>query len=131
MARKLLSTLDTALRQVCISTLHFYKAHIDDRKGFKCAYAAFHGGESCSTLILRKFEEETFWSAVKSTRQQLIQCDLAAHACRRDDRFIRRNGRAYLLVGVSLVALSGCGPDKIVCPDGRPATGSPPRCELP
>lgn len=97
------------LNEVALAGLRFYKRHIDDRKGFKCAYRAFYGGDSCSTIMMKSLEEKPFIPAVRSCLDQLERCNCAAIAARDDDRFLHKHGKTFLVVGASTFLLAGCG----------------------
>lgn len=96
------------MREAALGAIRFYKRHIDGKKGFKCAYGALHGGETCSEVIDRLFREESFFDAVRGTHAQLTLCDQADQVLNGTRRSLLSSG-ASLLAGVSLLALSACG----------------------
>ncbi|EYB66594.1 hypothetical protein DEIPH_ctg084orf0006 [Deinococcus phoenicis] len=49
-----MAPLDT----LTLSGIRLYQRHLSPRKGFCCAHAALHGGESCSAAVARIIREE-------------------------------------------------------------------------
>ncbi|MFD2610525.1 membrane protein insertion efficiency factor YidD [Deinococcus taklimakanensis] len=41
------------LSALALRGIRLYQRHISPRKGFRCAHAALHGGESCSAAVAR------------------------------------------------------------------------------
>lgn len=48
----------TRLDRLTLSGIRLYQRHLSPRKGFRCAHAALHGGESCSAAVARIVREE-------------------------------------------------------------------------
>ncbi len=49
-----MSPLDT----LTLSGIRLYQRYLSPRKGFRCAHAALHGGESCSAAVARIVQED-------------------------------------------------------------------------
>lgn len=48
----------TRLDRLALSGIRLYQRQLSPRKGFHCAHAALHGGESCSAAVARIVRED-------------------------------------------------------------------------
>lgn len=48
----------TRLDRLTLSGIRLYQRWLSPHKGFRCAHAALHGGESCSAAVARIVREE-------------------------------------------------------------------------
>jgi putative component of membrane protein insertase Oxa1/YidC/SpoIIIJ protein YidD len=65
------------LNAACRSLIRLYHTHLDDKKGFKCAYKAVHCRNSCSHVMFRVLQRYPFVSALRLCYRQLTRCDEA------------------------------------------------------
>lgn len=66
------------LDALTLSGIRFYGRFLSPRKGFRCAHAALHGGESCSAAVARIVREDGAWSGRFRIAARFGECR-AAH----------------------------------------------------
>ena len=52
------SSVMTAIDRSTLKAIRFYQRFLSPRKGFRCAHAVLHGGESCSAAVARIVRED-------------------------------------------------------------------------
>jgi len=65
------------MRRVTIALINFYQRCISPYKGFRCAHAALHRGDSCSAAIKKIIEEDGLFHGFGKARQRLKSCKQA------------------------------------------------------
>jgi putative component of membrane protein insertase Oxa1/YidC/SpoIIIJ protein YidD len=65
--------------QLALTAIRFYQRRLSPHKGFRCAHAALHGGESCSGAVARIVREEGLLAGRQSIAGRFRDCR-AAHA---------------------------------------------------
>jgi putative component of membrane protein insertase Oxa1/YidC/SpoIIIJ protein YidD len=65
------------MRTLVIALITFYQRYISPRKGFRCAHAALHHGDSCSGAVKRIIREEGVFRGYGKIRQRFRECKLA------------------------------------------------------
>ena len=54
-----------------------YKRYISPHKGYRCAYSALHGGDSCSTAIEKIIQSHGTYRSLHLVYRQMINCSNA------------------------------------------------------
>ena len=65
------------LRACAIFLIGLYQRFLSPYKGFRCAYAAWHGGPSCSAAIKDLIREHGVFAALPGVRQRFSDCRAA------------------------------------------------------
>ena len=65
-----MSFLDRAV----LRAIRFYQRRLSPHKGFCCAHAALHGGESCSAAVSRIIREDGLWAGRPRIAAQFASC---------------------------------------------------------
>lgn len=99
---------DRVLRSSALWILKIYKSRIDDRKGFKCAFGALYGGETCSEAIEKLFQEKNFVSAVRETYAQLGRCERASEELNGARARTLYSTAANVFACIAIVTLAAC-----------------------
>lgn len=81
------------MRTFLLLLITFYQKHISPYKGFRCAYASYHRGLSCSGRIKNIIAEQGVIDGWPLIKQQFIDCGLACDALQQQDDDNRRNNR--------------------------------------
>ena len=68
---RLLPSLPT---RFALGSIRLYQRYISPYKGFCCACAALHGGESCSAAIARIIAEQGVWDGRQQVAAQFERC---------------------------------------------------------
>ncbi|WP_020396521.1 membrane protein insertion efficiency factor YidD [Thiolinea disciformis] len=66
-----------ASRSPFIDMINFYQRFISPYKGFRCAHAAWHGGNSCSQAIKLIIAEQGLWAGRDLIKQRFQDCKMA------------------------------------------------------
>lgn len=61
-----------------LKAIVFYKRKISPRKGYICAYRIFHGGQSCSTIILNSIQARGVIRSISVSLKQFKECSVAS-----------------------------------------------------
>ena len=70
------------LDRATLRGIGFYQRHLSPRKGFCCAHAALHGGESCSAAVARIIREDGVLRGQPKIAAQFAACREAHNAIR-------------------------------------------------
>ncbi len=65
------------MNRAIIALIVFYQKYISPYKGFRCAYAMLHCGDSCSRVIRKIVEVDGVVGGWKSIKRQFFLCSLA------------------------------------------------------
>ncbi|GAA5501600.1 hypothetical protein Dxin01_01336 [Deinococcus xinjiangensis] len=65
------------LDRAALSGIRFYQRHLSRHKGFCCAHAALHGGESCSAAVARIVREAGVLAGRSRIAQRFADCRAA------------------------------------------------------
>lgn len=65
------------MKAVILFSIDLYKRYLSPYKGFSCAHAWVHGGDSCSTHIRTIVAEEGIWHGYRKIRQRFRACRAA------------------------------------------------------
>lgn len=65
---------------VALGAIRFYRRHVSPRKGFRCAWGAATGRDSCSGVGLRAVRRTGWWRGAQLLRRQFDRCLLASAA---------------------------------------------------
>ncbi|GGB91104.1 hypothetical protein GCM10011352_16430 [Marinobacterium zhoushanense] len=65
------------MRRVAVGLINLYQRYISPYKGFRCAHAALHKGDSCSAAIKKIIEAEGLCRGFGHIRQRLNSCKQA------------------------------------------------------
>lgn len=65
-----------------LSLIRLYQRALSPRKGFRCAHAALHGGESCSAAVARAVREDGLWRGRGRIAARFAACRGAHDALR-------------------------------------------------
>ncbi|MEF2278610.1 membrane protein insertion efficiency factor YidD [Deinococcus sp. YIM 134068] len=87
-----------ALAAICL-----YRRHLSPRKGFRCAHAALHGGESCSAAVARIVRED-------GLRAGRVRIAARFGACRAAHNALHGGSALALGSGVETRGVCCCGP---------------------
>lgn len=79
--------------------IRLYQRRLSPRKGFRCAHAALHGGESCSAAVARIVREEGVFGGRSHIAARFGECRAAHNAI---------HGGALLAVGSSVETRGVC-----------------------
>ena len=88
---------------LALSAIRFYQRRLSPRKGFCCAHAALHGGESCSGAVARIIREDGLRAG-----QPRIAARFAA--CREAHRALRAGSPLALGTNAQVQGMCCCGP---------------------
>ncbi len=67
----------SALDRVTLAGIRFYQRHLSRHKGFCCAHAALHGGESCSAAVARIVREDGLLGGRPRIARRFADCRAA------------------------------------------------------
>jgi putative component of membrane protein insertase Oxa1/YidC/SpoIIIJ protein YidD len=70
--------------------IRFYQRFLSPHKGFRCAHAAFFGGNSCSGAIYTLVLERGFWRALPQIKIRFGECRFAYETLLRSGRISGR-----------------------------------------
>ncbi|QTL37564.1 membrane protein insertion efficiency factor YidD [Pseudoalteromonas viridis] len=62
---------------LAILLIRFYQRFISPYKGFRCAHAVVHGGESCSHAVLAIVKADGLWGGYRKIRARMRACKQA------------------------------------------------------
>ena len=65
------------MSRIIIVMIVIYQKYISPYKGFRCAYAALHHGDSCSRAIRKIIEVDGVVGGWKNIKRQFFSCSLA------------------------------------------------------
>jgi putative component of membrane protein insertase Oxa1/YidC/SpoIIIJ protein YidD len=82
-----------------------YQRHVSPRKGFRCAYRALRGRDSCSQFAKRAIERHGVAEGVRLLNRRFERCRWASHVLEYDGAKRRRDRRERALWSVN-----GCNP---------------------
>lgn len=68
------------LDSLALSGIRLYQRHLSPHKGFRCAHAALHGGESCSAAVARIVREEGLRRGRARMAERFRDCRAAHNA---------------------------------------------------
>lgn len=74
------------LNRSLVKLIQFYKKYLSPYKGFRCAYGAYHQGDSCSTRVKKIIQRDGIFKGYQKIRLQFKECQAAYHAIQRDPR---------------------------------------------
>jgi putative component of membrane protein insertase Oxa1/YidC/SpoIIIJ protein YidD len=77
---------------LAVTLIGFYQRKISPRKGFRCAYRARFGEDSCSAYAKSVVAEVGLWRAIPTIRRRFALCRAAALALRTENGQTRRSG---------------------------------------
>lgn len=100
MPRPIFHSLDA----LALRAIRVYRRYLSPRKGFHCAHAALHGGESCSAAVARIIQEDGLIAGRRRVARRFTGCRQAHDALR---------GGSPLAFGTSGPQVRGvccCGP---------------------
>ncbi|WP_420029053.1 membrane protein insertion efficiency factor YidD [Photobacterium halotolerans] len=66
------------MRVLAIWAIKGYQRYLSPHKGFRCAHAAFHGGQSCSGAVITILATSHWTSIGKEISQQFKACKAAS-----------------------------------------------------
>ena len=89
------TAVDSAIRQIAITSIRGYQKHISPRKGFSCAHRLLHGGDSCSQYVKRMIAQDGLTAAIKASRQRFQACQEANQILRARYYSSARNENNY------------------------------------
>lgn len=81
------------LSSTAIWSIQFYQRFISPYKGFRCAHATLHKGDSCSQAIKKIILEQGVWNSKTLIKVRFAQCRLAAQTlqlARLEDSYTKR-----------------------------------------
>lgn len=91
--------------RLVLNAIRIYQRWLSPHKGFRCAHAALHGGESCSAAVARLVRNEGLLEGRTHIAERLAACR-AAHDALRSGSLLALGGGGRLQVrGVCC-----CGP---------------------
>lgn len=64
----------SALDRSTVNAIRFYQRFVSPRKGFRCAHAALHGGESCSAAVARIVRDEGLLAGRGRIARRFAEC---------------------------------------------------------
>ncbi|MFD1730078.1 membrane protein insertion efficiency factor YidD [Deinococcus malanensis] len=70
------------LDALALRAIRFYGRHLSPRKGFCCARAAVHGGESCSAAVARIIRDDGLIAGRRRVAERFAECRQAHDALR-------------------------------------------------
>lgn len=65
------------LTLLTLAGIRAYQRFISPRKGFRCAHAAVHGGDSCSAAVTRIVQTRGLWAGRAQVLARFRACRLA------------------------------------------------------
>lgn len=65
------------MKIIAITLINIYRAYISPFKGFRCAHAALHQGDSCSLAVKKIVEAHGVWGGYRQVRQRFDDCQFA------------------------------------------------------
>ena len=68
--------------RVALQGIRFYQRRLSPHKGFRCAHAALHGGESCSAAVARIIREDGLRAGRPRVAARFAACRAAHGALR-------------------------------------------------
>ncbi|MFC4427486.1 membrane protein insertion efficiency factor YidD [Deinococcus navajonensis] len=86
------------------SAIRFYQRHLSPHKGFCCAHAALHGGESCSAAVAQIVREDGLGRGRSRIAARFAACRAAHSALRSGSPMALGTG------GMQVRGLCCCGP---------------------
>jgi putative component of membrane protein insertase Oxa1/YidC/SpoIIIJ protein YidD len=120
-------------------SIQFYQRFISPYKGFRCAHATLHKGDSCSQAIKKIILEQGVWNSKTLIKARFAQCRLAAQTlqlARLEDSYTKRErkqrrcgyttqdcGCDIADLGCDIVQNSGSCDSKMKTPDCVPDCG--------
>ncbi|WP_120512811.1 MULTISPECIES: membrane protein insertion efficiency factor YidD [Photobacterium] len=66
------------MRVLAIRAIQGYQRYLSPHKGFRCAYAAFHNGPSCSGAVITILQTSHWTTIGKEISQQFKACKAAS-----------------------------------------------------
>lgn len=94
-----MSPLDT----LTLSAIRLYQRRLSPRKGFRCAHAALHGGETCSAAVARIVREDGVTGGRTRIAARFRECRSAHNA-------LHAGSPLALGTGVRTRGVCCCGP---------------------
>ncbi|KEF34417.1 hypothetical protein RDMS_07145 [Deinococcus sp. RL] len=92
----------TFFDRLTLSGIRLYQRHLSPRKGFRCAHAALHGGESCSAAVTRIVREDGLLRGRSRIAARFGAC--------REAHSVLRGGSALALGSGGVRGVCCCGP---------------------
>jgi putative component of membrane protein insertase Oxa1/YidC/SpoIIIJ protein YidD len=112
------------VRHLALLLIVFYQKFISPYKGFRCAYAVLHGGDSCSEAVKKIVRDKGPFGGRRDIRARFQACKEANEILIRNGQ--RRRGRN------DCDECPDCDCDCTdACPSGKPGTCEKMRCDLP
>ena len=94
----------TLLDRAFLAGVRFYQRRLSPHKGFCCAHAALHGGESCSAAVSRAVREDGLIAGRRRIAARFA-------ACRHAHDALRSGASPYAFgTGSQVQGLCCCGP---------------------
>lgn len=72
----------TGVDRAALALIRSYQRHLSPHKGFRCAHAAVHGGESCSAAVRRLVQEDGLRAGWGRITARFVACRAAHTALR-------------------------------------------------
>lgn len=66
------------IQPAALSAITFYQRFISPYKGFRCAHATLHKGDSCSQAVKKIIAKHGLWQSRPLIKERFAQCRLAA-----------------------------------------------------
>lgn len=70
------------LDALALGAIRFYGRYLSPHKGFRCAHAALHGGDSCSAAVARIIREDGLMGGRRRVAARFASCRQAHNALR-------------------------------------------------
>lgn len=67
------------LDRLALQAIGAYKKFLSPRKGYRCAHAALHNGQSCSNFAQTAILQHGIWPAIFKINQRFVDCNSAFH----------------------------------------------------
>ncbi|MFC4639561.1 membrane protein insertion efficiency factor YidD [Deinococcus hohokamensis] len=90
--------------RLALKTIRFYQRALSPHKGFRCAHAALHGGESCSAAVARIIRQEGLREGRGHIAARFVACRAAHDALRSGSPLALGTG------GMQVRGVCCCGP---------------------
>ncbi|WP_104402380.1 membrane protein insertion efficiency factor YidD [Vibrio penaeicida] len=74
------------MRYLAVVLIRFYQRFISPYKGFRCAHACLHQGDSCSEAVKKIIQEHGVFSSRTRISQRFSACKVANDTLKRDKR---------------------------------------------
>ncbi|PKF80333.1 membrane protein insertion efficiency factor YidD [Vibrio sp. vnigr-6D03] len=72
------------MRYLAVVLIRFYQRFISPYKGFRCAHACLHQGDSCSEAVKKIIQEDGVFSSKTRISRRFSACRVANHTLSRE-----------------------------------------------